>query len=123
MDGAGVRTQYRRITPPLCRAALATPQFTRMYNDFLWALVFISDGDKPPATSALNNPRGRFFTDRNLPAAGSVLVALPTGVHGAAAAVRRPTDPGGRQGLTAVFPGSEATGMRRWPGLCVCRRR
>lgn len=78
MDGAGVRTQYRRITPPLCRAALATPQFTRMYNDFLWALVFISDGDKPPATSALNNPRGRFFTDRNLPAAGSVLVALPT---------------------------------------------
>lgn len=41
-------------------------------------LVFIVAGDKPPATSALNNPRGRFFTDRNLPAAGSVVVALPT---------------------------------------------
>jgi multiple sugar transport system permease protein len=81
VDGAGVWTQYWRITLPLCRpalAALATLQFTWMYNDFLWALVFISDGDKLPVTSALNNLRGQFFTDYNLLAAGSVLVALPT---------------------------------------------
>jgi multiple sugar transport system permease protein len=49
-----------------------------MYNDFLWALVFISDGDKLPITSALNNLRGQFFTDYNLLAAGCVIVALPT---------------------------------------------
>jgi multiple sugar transport system permease protein len=81
VDGAGVWTQYWRITLPLCRpalAALGTLQFTWMYNDFLWALVFISDGDKLPVTSALNNLRGQFFTDYNLLAAGSVLVALPT---------------------------------------------
>src|ERR1044072_4940804 len=81
VDGAGVWTQYWRIPLPLCRpalAALATLQFTWMYNDFLWALVFISDGDKLPVTSALNNLRGQFFTDYNLLAAGSVLVALPT---------------------------------------------
>jgi multiple sugar transport system permease protein len=81
VDGAGVWTQYWRITMPLCRpalAALATLQFTWMYNDFLWALVFMSDGDKLPITSALNNLRGQFFTDYNLLAAGSVLVALPT---------------------------------------------
>lgn len=81
VDGAGVWTQYWRITLPLCRpalAALGTLQFTWMYNDFLWALVFISDGDKLPITSALNNLRGQFFTDYNLLAAGSVLVALPT---------------------------------------------
>lgn len=81
VDGAGVWTRYWRITLPLCRpalAALATLQFTWMYNDFLWALVFISDGDKLPVTSALNNLRGQFFTDYNLLAAGSVLVALPT---------------------------------------------
>ncbi|MEU3458899.1 carbohydrate ABC transporter permease [Streptomyces sp. NPDC006733] len=81
VDGAGVWTQYWRITLPLCRpalAALATLQFTWMYNDFLWALVFMSSGDKLPITSALNNLRGQFFTDYNLLAAGSVLVALPT---------------------------------------------
>ncbi|MEU8827732.1 carbohydrate ABC transporter permease [Streptomyces sp. NPDC048636] len=81
VDGAGVWTQYWRITLPLCRpalAALATLQFTWMYNDFLWALVFISNGDKLPVTSALNNLRGQFFTDYNLLAAGSVIVALPT---------------------------------------------
>lgn len=81
VDGASVWTQYWRITLPLCRpalAALGTLQFTWMYNDFLWALVFISDGDKLPITSALNNLRGQFFTDYNLLAAGSVIVALPT---------------------------------------------
>ncbi|WP_377274401.1 carbohydrate ABC transporter permease [Peterkaempfera sp. SMS 1(5)a] len=81
MDGAGVWTQYWRITLPLCRpalAALATLEFTWMYNDFLWALVLINDPEKLPVTSALNNLRGQFFTDYNLLAAGSVLVALPT---------------------------------------------
>ncbi|MCR8575279.1 carbohydrate ABC transporter permease [Streptomyces sp. Isolate_219] len=81
VDGAGVWAQYWRVTLPLCRpalAALGTLQFTWMYNDFLWGLVFLSDGDKLPVTSALNNLRGQFFTDYNLLAAGSVLVALPT---------------------------------------------
>ncbi|MFJ6751727.1 carbohydrate ABC transporter permease [Streptomyces sp. NPDC091266] len=81
VDGAGVWTQYWRVTLPLCRpalAALGTLQFTWMYNDFLWGLVFLSDGDKLPVTSALNNLRGQFFTDYNLLAAGSVIVALPT---------------------------------------------
>ena len=35
-------------------------------------------GDKFPITSSLNNLRGEFFTDNNLVAAGSVIVALPT---------------------------------------------
>ncbi len=81
VDGAGVWTQYWRITLPLCRpalAALGTLQFTWMYNDFLWALVFINTGDKLPITSALNNLSGQFFTDYNLLAAGSVIVAAPT---------------------------------------------
>lgn len=81
VDGAGVWTQFWRITLPLCRpalAALATLEFTWVYNDFLWALVFISSPDKLPVTSSLNNLRGQFFTDHNLLAAGSVLVALPT---------------------------------------------
>jgi multiple sugar transport system permease protein len=81
MDGAGVFRQYWQVILPLARpalGALATLEFTWIYNDFLWALVLMSTGDKFPVTSALNNLRGQFFTDYNLLAAGSVLVALPT---------------------------------------------
>jgi multiple sugar transport system permease protein len=63
---------------PLRGPALATLEFTWVHNDFLWALVFISNPGKLPVTSSLNNLRGQFFTDHNLPAAGSVPVALPT---------------------------------------------
>jgi multiple sugar transport system permease protein len=81
VDGASVFRQYWQVILPLCRpalAALATLEFTWIYNDFLWALVLIQTGDKMPITSALQNLRGTFFTDNNLVAAGSLLVALPT---------------------------------------------
>jgi multiple sugar transport system permease protein len=81
VDGAGVLRQFFQITLPLCRpplAALATLQVTWIYNEFFWATVLLQSGDKFPVTSSLNNLRGQFFTDNNLVAAGSVVVALPT---------------------------------------------
>jgi multiple sugar transport system permease protein len=81
VDGAGVARQYLQIILPLCRpalAALATLEFTWIYNDFLWAVVLMSSGDKRPITSSLTNLQGTFFTDNNLISAASVLVALPT---------------------------------------------
>ena len=81
MDGAGVARQYFGIILPLCKpalAALATLEFTWIYNDFLWAVVLMSSGDKRPITSSLTNLQGVFFTDNNLISAASVLVALPT---------------------------------------------
>jgi multiple sugar transport system permease protein len=81
VDGAGVLRQFFQLTLPLCRpalAALATLEVTWIYNEFFWATVLIQSGDKFPVTSSLNNLRGEFFTDNNLVAAGSVLVALPT---------------------------------------------
>jgi multiple sugar transport system permease protein len=80
VDGASVLRQFFQLTLPLCRpplAALATLEVTWIYNEFFWATVLVSRGDKFPITSALNNLRGQFFTDTNLVAAGSVLVALP----------------------------------------------
>ena len=80
LDGASVWRQYWQLTMPLVRpalAALATLQVTWVYNEFFWATVLIQQGDKLPVTSALNNLRGQFFTDTNLVAAGSVIVALP----------------------------------------------
>lgn len=81
VDGAGVWRQYWQIVLPLCRpplAALATLQVTWVYNDFFWAVAFMSTGSKFPVTSALQNLQGQFFVDYNLVSAGSVIVAIPT---------------------------------------------
>ena len=81
VDGAGVLRQYFQIILPLCKpalAALATLEFTFIYNDFLWPLILVSSGSKRPITAALNNLQGQFFTDNNLLAAGALLTAIPT---------------------------------------------
>lgn len=81
VDGASIWRQYRSVILPLCRpglAALGTLQFTWMYNDFFWALVLMQSGKIRPITSALDNLSGTFFTNNNLIAAASVLIALPT---------------------------------------------
>ena len=81
VDGAGVVRQYSQIILPLslpALAALATLEFTFIYNEFLWPLILVSTGSKLPITAALNNLQGEFFTDNNLLAAGALMTALPT---------------------------------------------
>jgi multiple sugar transport system permease protein len=81
VDGASVWRQYYGIVLPLCRApfaALATLEFTWIYNDFFWAIVLVHTPSKQPITSALNGLRGQFFTNNNLLAAGALLTAIPT---------------------------------------------
>jgi multiple sugar transport system permease protein len=81
MDGASVWRQYWQVIMPLCRpalAALATLEFTWIYNDFIWAIVLMNNDNKRPITSGLANLKGYFLTDNNLIAAGSLLAAIPT---------------------------------------------
>jgi multiple sugar transport system permease protein len=81
VDGASVWKTYWSVLLPLTRpalAALATLEFTWIYNDFFWALLLMRTGSKLPITTSLNNLSGQFFTDNNLLAAGSLIVALPT---------------------------------------------
>jgi multiple sugar transport system permease protein len=81
VDGASLWTIYSRVVLPLSRpalAALAVLETTFIYNDFFWALILMSTGDKKPITSALNNFQGSFFTDQNELAAMSFIVAVPT---------------------------------------------
>ena len=81
VDGASVFRIYRQVIMPLCRpalAALATLEFTFIYNDFFWALLLLKTGDRRPITAALNNFQGAFFTDQNVLAAMSIMVAVPT---------------------------------------------
>jgi multiple sugar transport system permease protein len=81
VDGASVARQFFGVILPLCKpalAALATLEFTWIYNDFLWAVVLMSSGDKRPITSSLLNLQGMYFTDNNLISAAAILIALPT---------------------------------------------
>jgi multiple sugar transport system permease protein len=81
VDGASVWRTFWNVIMPLARpalAALATLEFTFIYNDYFWAIVLMQTGAKRPITSSLSNLQGLFFTDNNLIAAGAVLVALPT---------------------------------------------
>lgn len=81
VDGASIWQQYWKLTLPLCRpslAALATLQVTWIYNEFFWATVLLQTGEMFPITSSLTNLSGQFFTNNNLVAAGSVVIALPT---------------------------------------------
>jgi len=81
MDGATVWRTYWSVLLPLARpalAALATLEFTWIYNDFFWGILLLTKGYKFPITSSLNNLSGQFFTDNNLLAAGALIVALPT---------------------------------------------
>ena len=81
IDGASLHRALWAVVVPISRpaiAALAALQTTWIYNDYLWGLVLMRTGDKRPITSALNGLRGEYFTDTNLLAAASILVALPT---------------------------------------------
>ncbi len=80
LDGAGVFKTFWDIILPLTRpalAALATLQVTWIYNDYFWARTLQTTGDEKPITSALQNLEGVFFTNNNLVAAGSLMVAIP----------------------------------------------
>lgn len=81
VDGASVWRIWWNVTMPLCRpalAALATLEFTFIYNDFFWALMLMKTGDMRPMTAALQNLKGQFFSDFNLLAAGALFAAIPT---------------------------------------------
>jgi multiple sugar transport system permease protein len=81
VDGAGVLRQFFQIYLPLIRpalAALATLEFTWLYNDFFWGVVLLNQGDQRPVTSSVAVLNGQYSTDFNLIAAASIIIALPT---------------------------------------------
>ncbi len=81
VDGASVVRQFWQIVMPLCRpalAALATLEFTWLYNDFFWAVVLLNQGAERPITSSIANLGGQFFSNDNLIAAASMIIAVPT---------------------------------------------
>jgi multiple sugar transport system permease protein len=81
VDGAGVLRIWASVIMPLCRpalAAMATLEFTFVYNDFFWALFLMKTGDRRPITSFLQNLNGMYYSDYSLLAAGAFLAVIPT---------------------------------------------
>jgi multiple sugar transport system permease protein len=81
MDGASDFRMYWQIMMPLSLsslAALATLEFTWVFNDYLWAIVLLSDGAKKPATAGIAALKGQFNTDWPVLVSGALLATLPT---------------------------------------------
>ena len=81
IDGANEWTIYSRIGVPLvvpAFAALATLQFTWVFNDYLWALVLVNRDELKPVTTGLSTLLGQYINNWPLIVAGSLLAAIPT---------------------------------------------
>jgi multiple sugar transport system permease protein len=80
IDGAGEWRIYWELVLPSCRPILVTlALFTFMgaWNDFLWPLIVLTDGDMYTLPVALANLVGEHVQDTELMMAGAVLTVLP----------------------------------------------
>jgi len=82
IDGAGFFTIFQRIILPLSLPIITVCviwQFTQIWNDFLFGVVF-SSGEKQPITAALNNlvNTSTGVKEYNVDMAAAIIAALPT---------------------------------------------
>jgi multiple sugar transport system permease protein len=81
MDGCNEFGIYSQIMLPLsvpALAALATLEFTWIFNDFLWALILIQRDILQPVTTGLASLRGQFVSDWTVIISGALIATVPT---------------------------------------------
>ena len=81
IDGASEWGIYWKIVMPLtvpAIAAVATLEFTWIFNDYLWAIMLIQDDSLKPVTAGLSTLQGQFITNWPLIVAGSLIATVPT---------------------------------------------
>jgi multiple sugar transport system permease protein len=81
IDGASEFGIYWRIVMPLTVpgiAAVATLEFTWIFNDYIWALILIQKDALKPVTAGLAGLQGQYSTDWPLIVAAALLAAVPT---------------------------------------------
>lgn len=81
IDGSGIIGIYRHILFPISLPGFVVVmiwQFTSIWNEFLFAIVLMSNPKVQPVTVALNNLAGSFSVQWNIQMAGALLAALPT---------------------------------------------
>ncbi len=81
VDGCNEFRIYWQMMLPLTKpafAALATLEFTWIFNDYLWAIVLLRRDSLKPVTAGLATLMGQYVTDWPLLVAGSLIATLPT---------------------------------------------
>lgn len=81
IDGASEFGIYWRIVMPLtvpAIAAVATLEFTWIFNDYLWAIILVQNDDLKPVTAGLSTLQGQFVTNWPLIVAGALIATVPT---------------------------------------------
>ncbi|RLI45508.1 carbohydrate ABC transporter permease [Candidatus Bathyarchaeota archaeon] len=79
VDGASYFKIFYKIVLPMAVPALisaAVLQFTWVWNDFFFALMFLYDPHKMVATQCLSNMKGELHFDWQLLSAGSIIVMI-----------------------------------------------
>lgn len=81
IDGASEFGIYWKIVMPLtvpAIAAVATLEFTWIFNDYLWAIILLQDDSLKPVTAGLSTLQGQFITEWPIIVAGSLIATVPT---------------------------------------------
>ena len=81
IDGASEFRIYRQHVLPLtlpALAALATLEFTWIFNDYLWALILVQRDELKPVTTGLASLRGEYIQAYNIQFAGTLIAIVPT---------------------------------------------
>lgn len=81
IDGSSEFGIYWRIALPLtvpAIAAVATLEFTWIFNDYIWALILVQRDALKPVTSGLAGLQGQYSTNWPILVAAALLAAVPT---------------------------------------------
>ncbi len=81
IDGAGFFGVYRYIMFPIAAPAFAVVriwQFTQVWNDFLLALIVLSNPRNAPVMVAVNNLANSYFVEYNVQFAAALIASAPT---------------------------------------------
>jgi multiple sugar transport system permease protein len=82
MDGCNEFRIWWQIMMPLtlpALAALATLEFTWIFNDYLWAIILLRSDHLKPVTAGLATLQGQYVTDWTVIVAGSAHRDYPDG--------------------------------------------
>jgi multiple sugar transport system permease protein len=81
IDGCAEFRIWWQIVVPLtvpALAALATLEFTWIFNDYLWAIVLLRTDALKPVTAGLAVLQGQYVTDWTVIVAGALMATVPT---------------------------------------------
>jgi multiple sugar transport system permease protein len=81
IDGCGEIRIWWQIMLPLTLpaiAAIATLEFTWIFNDYLWAIVLLRSDSLKPITAGLATLQGQYVTDWPVIVSGALIGTIPT---------------------------------------------